>query len=127
MQLPPLPGAPQLVAPFPYFGGKRCAVAPVWAAFGEVKNYVEPFCGSAAMLLAAPPGKRIETVSDKDGFISNFWRSVQADADAVAHWIDWPVCEPDLFARHLWLVGQGTDTGKIALQTLVQDWMQDHA
>lgn len=40
-----------LKAPFPYFGGKSGAVAQVWEAFGDVKNYVEPFMGSAAMLL----------------------------------------------------------------------------
>jgi site-specific DNA-adenine methylase len=46
----------------------------VWSAFGQVENYVEPFAGSAAMLLRAPHGKRIETLNDKDGFIANFWR-----------------------------------------------------
>ena len=43
-----------LVAPFPYFGGKRKVAPAVWSRFGEVRNYVEPFCGSAAMLLGAP-------------------------------------------------------------------------
>ena len=48
-----------LQAPFPYFGGKRKAAETVWPAFGRVDNYVEPFAGSAAMLLAAPEGKRV--------------------------------------------------------------------
>lgn len=43
-----------LKAPFPYFGGKRRAVDVVWPCFGTVDNYVEPFCGSVAMLLGAP-------------------------------------------------------------------------
>lgn len=43
-----------LQAPFPYFGGKSKAAPEVWQAFGPVDNYVEPFAGSAAMLLAAP-------------------------------------------------------------------------
>ena len=43
-----------LKAPFPYFGGKAKAAPLVWAAFGAVDNYIEPFCGSAAMLLQAP-------------------------------------------------------------------------
>lgn len=43
-----------LVAPFPYFGGKRQVAAEVWARFGEVTNYVEPFAGSLAVLLARP-------------------------------------------------------------------------
>lgn len=96
----------QLIAPFPYFGGKRKAAQLAWSRFGDVKNYVEPFCGSAAVLLAAPEGKRIETVNDADGFIINFWRAVQADPDAVAYWADWPVTEIDLTARHGWLVNR---------------------
>ena len=95
-----------LTAPFPYFGGKSRACAQVWAAFGEVKNYVEPFCGSAAMLLGAPDGKRVETINDADGFVANFWRSVSKDDAAVAEAMDWPVNEADLFARHIWLVQQ---------------------
>ncbi len=105
-----LPGDPMkslsgaLAAPFPYFGGKSMACGTVWAAFGNVKNYVEPFCGSAAMLLGAPDGKRIETVNDADGFIANFWRAVAHDPDGVAAAADWPCNEVDLFARHSWLV-----------------------
>ena len=82
-----------LTAPFPYFGGKSRACAQVWAAFGEVKNYVEPFCGSAAMLLGAPEGQRVETINDADGFVANFWRSVSKDDAAVAEAMDWPVNE----------------------------------
>lgn len=94
-----------LKAPFPYFGGKSKAAPAVWAAFGDgVKNYVEPFAGSAAMLLAAPEGKRIETINDFDGFVANFWRAIAHAPDAVAHAADWPVNEVDLMARHSWLV-----------------------
>jgi site-specific DNA-adenine methylase len=95
-----------LAAPFPWFGGKSNACEQVWAAFGVVDNYVEPFAGSAAMLLGAPktPGKRIETINDFDGMVANFWRAVAADPEAVAHAADWPCNEVDLFARHSWLV-----------------------
>jgi len=95
-----------LCAPFPYFGGKALACETVWAAFGAVDNYVEPFAGSAAMLLGAPDGKRVETINDADGFVANFWRAIAADADAVAEHADWPTNETDLFARHAWLVRQ---------------------
>ena len=95
-----------LEAPFPYFGGKSRACAQVWSAFGDVKNYVEPFCGSAAMLLGAPDGKRVETINDADGFVANFWRAVSKDDAAVAEALDWPTNETDLFARHIWLVQQ---------------------
>lgn len=96
----------QLVAPFPYFGGKRRAVDLVWPRFGSVDNYVEPFCGSLAMLLGAPDGKRIETVNDVNGFVVNFWRAIKSDPDAVAAWADWPVSEIDLHSRHGWLVNR---------------------
>src|SRR5574343_957655 len=95
-----------LAAPFPYFGGKSRAVLQVWQAFGAVGNYVEPFAGSAAMLLGAPDGKRVETINDFDGFIANFWRAIAQDPEAVAHHADWPCNEVDLFARHSWLVRQ---------------------
>ena len=95
-----------LAAPFPYFGGKALACKTVWAAFGDVDNYVEPFAGSAAMLLGAPEGRRTETINDADGFVANFWRAVAADADAVAEYADWPCNETDLFARHSWLMRQ---------------------
>ena len=93
-----------LSAPFPYFGVKSKAAPMVWSRFGSVKNYVEPFCGSAAMLLCAPDDKRVETINDADGFVANFWRSVSSDPEAVAHHADWPVIEADLEARHSWLV-----------------------
>lgn len=91
-------------APFPWFGGKGKAVDLVWDRFGDVKNYVEPFAGSMAVLLGRPHAPTIETVNDYDGFIANFWRAIQADPDKVADFADWPVNEADLHARHKWLV-----------------------
>lgn len=95
-----------LRAPFPWFGGKSRAAALVWQAFGDVSNYVEPFAGSLAVLLARPTPPRVETVNDKDCYLANFWRAVHADPEAVAHHADWPVNEADLHARHRWLVDQ---------------------
>jgi hypothetical protein len=96
-----------LAAPFPYFGGKSLACSQVWEAFGDVRNYVEPFAGSAAMLLGAPEGmKFVATINDFDGFVANFWRAIAHAPDEVAHYADWPVNETDLFARHSWLVRQ---------------------
>ena len=95
-----------LAAPFPYFGGKSLACATVWAALGDPENYVEPFAGSAAMLLGRPNVGKVETMNDADGFVANFWRAVSHDADAAAESTDWPCNEADLFARHSWLVRQ---------------------
>ena len=94
-----------LKAPWPYPGGKSKIAPVVWQRFGDVPNLVEPFLGSAAVLLARPPfeGKRIETVNDADGHVANFWRAIQADPDAVAYYADWPVSELDMQARGTWL------------------------
>lgn len=91
-------------APFPWFGGKSKAVDLVWDRFGEVKNYVEPFIGSAAVLLGRPHAPTIETANDFDPFVCNFWRATQRDPDRVADYADWPVNECDLHARHKYLV-----------------------
>lgn len=95
-----------LKAPFPYFGGKSKIASVVWQALGaDVKNYVEPFFGSGAVLLNRPGGPgHTETVNDADGLLSNAWRAMQAAPDAVADAADWPVNEADLHARHYWLV-----------------------
>lgn len=93
-----------LAAPFPWFGGKSNACEKVWESFGLIDNYVEPFAGSAAMLLGAPAGKRVSTINDADGFVANFWRSIVNDPQLTAHYADWPCNEVDLFARHSWLV-----------------------
>ena len=55
----------------------------VWSALGQVKNYVEPCFGSGAVLFLRPGGPgQIETVNDADGYVANFWRAIQHDADA---------------------------------------------
>ena len=95
-----------LRAPFPWFGGKSRAASIIWARFGDVANYIEPFAGSLAVLLARPTPPRIETVNDLDCNVANFWRAVQADPEAVAKFADWPVNEADLHARHRWLMAQ---------------------
>lgn len=95
-----------LRAPFPWFGGKSRASPLIWERFGAVANYIEPFFGSGAVLLGRPTEPRIETVNDLDAMVSNFWRAVQQDPEGVAAHADWPVSEPDLHARHRWLVAQ---------------------
>jgi DNA adenine methylase len=95
-----------LKSPFPYFGGKRRVAAEVWRRFGDVKNYVEPFCGSAAVLLGRPGPPRIETINDLDGYIANFWRATKHNPAQVAQWCDWPISEVDLHSRHRWLMTQ---------------------
>jgi DNA adenine methylase len=98
-------------SPFPYFGGKSKVADLVWSRLGDVPNYVEPFAGSLAVLLARDwpflDGNRIETINDANCYLANFWRALRDDAGAVADWCDWPVNETDCHARHLWLVQSG--------------------
>ncbi len=91
-------------APYPWFGGKSRIAHLVWRRFGNVRNYVEPFFGSGAVLLGRPePFSGTETVNDINGWVCNFWRALRADPDAVARHADWPVSELDLHARGDWL------------------------
>lgn len=93
---------------FPYFGGKGRVAVEVWARFGAVSGYLEPFGGSLAVTLRNPHPEDLksETVNDFDGFIANFWRAVAAAPQEVAKHADWPVNQLDLHARHAWLIGQ---------------------
>lgn len=94
-------------APFPWFGGKSRAAGLIWSRLGLVRNYVEPFAGSLAVLLGRPqPFDGSETVNDLDTYLANLWRAVQADPDAVASFAIWPVNEADILARHEWLMAQ---------------------
>ncbi len=101
-----------LTAPFPYFGGKRKISQLVWERLGNVNNYVEPFAGSLAVLLGRPEYGTIETVNDINGWITNFWRAVKANPDAVVSICDWPVNELDLNSRHSWMIDQFPDLTK---------------
>jgi DNA adenine methylase len=93
-----------LKCPFPYFGGKSKVAGLVWERLGDVDNYIEPFAGSAAILISRPTSPRIETLNDMDCYVANFWRATSEDPEAVAEAADWPVNEADLHARHRWLV-----------------------
>jgi DNA adenine methylase len=100
----------KLKSPVVYFGAKSKVSLVVWERFGAVHNFIDPCMGSAAMLLGRPEYLRtnndIETINDKNGFVSNFWRAVKADSAAVADAAYWPVNENDLHARHAWLRGK---------------------
>src|SRR5215510_11504424 len=109
-------------APFPYFGGKSAVSDVIWARLGSPKQYIEPFCGSAAVLLAAPAPATLEVVNDLNGFIANFWRAVKCQAPMVARWADYPVSHLDLGARHRWLMAERGRIGE-ALQD--PDWPGD--
>ena len=109
-------------SPFPYFGGKRTVAAAVWARLGSPAQYIEPFCGSAAVLLACPRPAALEVLCDGSGFIANFWRAVKHQPAAVAEWADYPVSHIDLGARHRWLMAQ---RDRIGAEMQDPDWPGD--
>lgn len=91
---------------FPYPGGKSTVVGEVHRRMGRVANRVEPFAGTAVWSLTAPEDSATTTINDADGFLTNCYRAIAADPDAVARWVDWPVSELDLHARHRWLIAR---------------------
>ena len=115
-------GAEQLRAPFPAFGGKRDIASEVWARLGSPKQYIEPFCFSAAVLLNAPAPASLEVIGDLNGFVANFWRSVVHQPQEVARWADYPVSHIDLGARHIWLMEQRE---RVAAEMLDANWPGD--
>lgn len=112
-------GDTDLRAPFVYFGGKRSIAADVWARLGRPKQYIEPFCGSAAVLLAAPSPASLEVVGDTNGFIANFWRCVRYQPAEAARWADYPVSHIDIGARHVWLM---TQRERLGAELQAHDW-----
>lgn len=94
----------QLSTAFPYFGGKARVAGAVWDRLGSVSVYIEPFCGSAAVLLGCPYGPRsVEILNDFDCYIANFFRSVKLEPDVVIEHAMRPCVETDMRAVHRWL------------------------
>lgn len=105
-----------LEAPFPYFGGKSRVAGEVWKRFGKAKVYIEPFCGSLAMLLYKETPATYEIVNDVDGLLVNFWRSIQKDATKVCEYALAPSTEVDLQARHNYVTqNKGSLLGKMQI------------
>jgi DNA adenine methylase len=101
-------GIEKLAAPFPYFGAKSRVADEVWRRFGQTPNFVDPFCGSASILLArpdwTPDRKWTETINDIDGMVCNFYRATRMAPNDVAYWANNPPIESDVHARNIWLV-----------------------
>ena len=95
-----------LRAPFPYFGGKSKIAPLVWKWLGDPKFYVEPFMGSAAVLLARPGGGdgRTEIVNDKDCLLVNFWRAAKFAPDDVAREAAHIHSQADMMARRRYVL-----------------------
>lgn len=68
--------------PFAYYGGKTRLAARIAGLFPDHSQYVEPFAGSLAVLLAKPAVPR-ETVNDLDGDLVAFWRTLRDRPDEL--------------------------------------------
>ena len=67
-------------APFQYYGGKQRLASCISALLPSHDVYVEPFCGSAAVLFAKdrrPPLRYCEVINDVNGEIVNFFRMLR--------------------------------------------------
>ena len=102
-----------LKPPFPWFGSKSQVADLVWSRLGDVDLYIEPFFGGGAVLLNRPDPHGMEIVNDIDGYLTNAWRAIQRDPDAVAEYVDWPANEIDVMARHIWLVQNPPDIERL--------------
>lgn len=68
-----------LTAPFPYFGGKRRAAPIIWRELGDPAGYVEPFAGSAAILLARPAfkGRRVRDIEHTQCYLCEWAETIE--------------------------------------------------
>lgn len=71
--------------PIVYFGGKQTLAPRIAELLPAHLHYVEPYCGSLAVLLAKRPS-RMETVNDLNSELVTFWRVLRerpADLEVV--------------------------------------------
>lgn len=98
------------------YGGKSSVAKWVISHFPEHKVYMEPFCGSCAVLLQKPKSF-IEMVNDLDGRIINMFNKIREEPEKLAallwatpysktNWRDHPIEENSLDDARL-LMAQG--------------------
>lgn len=95
------------------FGKKTRWSDIVWFYLGTPDVYSEPFAGAASILLQSPTIAKREVISDINGFICNFWRSVKHAPEETAAYADYPTIHQDLRARHRWLIDWGKEHAEL--------------
>ena len=105
-----------LTSPFPYIGGKRRWAELVWQYFGEPTVYSEPFAGSLAVLLHRKTPCQREVVTDKNGFIANFWRALREDPEGCGVLGRLSNVSPGPDGSACWLHDWGNEHGAILMQ-----------
>ena len=71
------------------YGGKASIAKWIVSHFPEHRTYLEPLCGSAAVLLAKPRSF-VEIINDLDEVVMGMWRADQVAARAIGR----PACGP---------------------------------
>lgn len=66
--------------PFPYYGAKANLAPWIVSHLPAHRAYIEPFAGSAAVLMAKAPS-HYEVINDLDGEVVNFWRVLRDQHD----------------------------------------------
>lgn len=70
------------VSVFPWYGGKFSHLEFILPRLPVTNQYVEPFGGSAAVLLSREPAP-VETYNDIDGDVANFFRVLRDEPDEL--------------------------------------------
>ena len=70
--------------PISYYGGKNQMLKYLLPLIPKHELYCEPFVGGGAKFWAKEPSK-IEVINDKNGFITNFYKVIKANFDALAN------------------------------------------
>lgn len=73
---------PVLKPPAPYYGGKTRIAPWVVSLMSPHQRYLEPFCGTASVLLAKPRS-RFEVINDRDQHLVTFFRVLRDRPDEL--------------------------------------------
>jgi len=65
------------------YGGKASIAKWIVSHFPEHRTYLEPLCGSAAVLLAKPRSF-VEIINDLDGVVMGMWKAIQSQPEQLA-------------------------------------------
>ena len=100
----------KIKVPFSYYGNKFYASPKIWelAKSNTIGNFIEPFAGTASVLLNRPNPKErtIETLNDINGFIVNYLRANRHNPKGLCKIIDRPVAELDYHASWKYVSNQ---------------------
>lgn len=108
--------ASALRPPAPYPGGKQRVAEKIVSLFPDHTHYVEPYCGSLAVLLGKPRS-RMETVNDLDSELMTFWRVVRDRGPELQHAV---AMTPHSRAEHAAAYGPATDELEVARRVYVR-------